>query len=96
MSVQKAKGHVDRVILKRITQPAQNKWTKMDPAFQQASLVVSFFSLISSALEAKVRTSYAALSASQGLDDGGDTDSGSDADPAETKKTRMVKYGKRS
>ena len=50
--------------MKRITHPAKNKWTKLDPAFNQAILIVFFFSLIKTALEVKARTTYEALTAS--------------------------------
>ena len=43
VSVGKARELVRNVILRRVVQPAKNKWTKMDPAFRQASLVVLFF-----------------------------------------------------
>ena len=62
---------VGRVILKRITQPAQNKWTKMDPAFQHTTLVVFFFLLIKQALERKARITYEAIVARYGPGPGG-------------------------
>ena len=54
------------MILKRINQPAQNKWTKLDPAFQQTTLVVCFFSLIKQALESKAGLTYQAVEAQYG------------------------------
>ena len=36
----------------------------MDPAFDQAVLILSFFSLVEDVLELKVRTTYEALAAS--------------------------------
>ena len=70
-SVLKSRELVGRVILKRITQPAQNKWTKMDPAFQQTTLVVFFFYLIKQALERKARITYDAVVARYGRGPGG-------------------------
>ena len=34
---------VKKVILKRTTEPAANKWTKMDPAFSQTTLQECFY-----------------------------------------------------
>ena len=65
-SVLRSRELVGRVILKRINQPAQNKWTKLDPAFQQTTLVVCFFSLIKQALESKAGLTYQAVEAQCG------------------------------
>ena len=62
-SVDKGMKLIERVILKRIPQPAQNKWTKMDPAFCQATLVACFFGLVKSVLEVIVSVTYEALTA---------------------------------
>ena len=59
VSVRKARELVRKVILRRVAQPAKNKWTKLDPAFRQVALLVHFFSLVQSALEAKVGMAYA-------------------------------------
>ena len=62
-SVDKGMKLIERVVLKRIPQPAQNKWTKMDPAFCQATLVACFFGLVKSVLEVIVSVTYEALTA---------------------------------
>ena len=59
----KAKELIDKVILRKIGEPAQNKWTKLDPAFNQAILIVVFVSLVMHALEQKVRMAYEDLTA---------------------------------
>ena len=87
---------IERVILKRITQPAQNKWTKMDPAFCQATLVACFFGLMQNALEWLVKVTYKDLTAmtpaALGQSLGEDVVEGS---PEDFKK-RKERYGKRS
>ena len=88
-SLAKGKKLISRVILKCVTQPAKNKWTKMDPAFCQATLVVCFFSLIKNALEDKVRMTYEELTASGQELDG-------EALEDENYKGRTLRYGKRS
>ena len=62
-SLKKAKELVDKVILRKICQPAQNKWTKLDPAFNLATLIVVFFALVIHALEQKTKMTYEALEA---------------------------------
>ena len=62
-SLKKAKGLVDKVILRKIGEPAQNKWTKLDPAFNQATLIVVLFMLVMHALEQKAKMTYEALAA---------------------------------
>ena len=70
-SVLKSRELVSRVILKRINQPAQNKWTQMHPAFQQTTLVVCFF-LIKQSLESKAGLTYQAVEAQYGPGPSGD------------------------
>jgi hypothetical protein len=89
VSLQRGKTLINRVILKCITQPALNKWTKLDPAFCQATLVVVFFSLIKSALEAKVKMTYEDLTASGQVQD-------EDPTAEEDYKGRIMRFGKRS
>ena len=59
VSVRKARELVRKVILRRVAQPAKNTWTKFVPAFRQVTLLVHFFFLVQSALEAKVGMAYA-------------------------------------
>ena len=94
-SVLRSRELVGRVILKRITQPAQNKWTKMDPAFQQTTLVVFFFLLIKQALERKSRITYEAVVARYGLGPGGDAILEAE-NGGEAKKHQAVRYSRRS
>ena len=94
-SVLKSRELVGRVLLKRITQPAQNKWTKMDPAFQQTTLVVFFFLLIKHALERKARITYEAVVARYGPGPWGDAILEAE-DGGEVKKQQTVRYSKRS
>ena len=54
---------MDKVILQKIGQPAQNKWNKLDPAFNQATLIVVLFMLVMHALEQKAKMTYEALAA---------------------------------
>ena len=85
---------IKQVILKRMSLPAKNKWTKMDPAFDQAVLILSFFSLVKDALELKVRTTYEALAAS-GQDFAKNPDDDNDEE-GETMKGALMRFGKRS
>ena len=91
VSLVKANTLVKKVVFKCITQPAKNKWTKMDPAFSQATLVVCFFALVRVALEAKVRVTYAALTASGQVFDEDEA-----AEDEQNFRGRMMRYGKRS
>ena len=50
-SISRALQLIKAVVLKPIAQPAKNKWTKMDPAFCQALLMMTFFSLVQHALD---------------------------------------------
>ena len=63
VSLKKAKDFTEKVVLKCITQPAKNKWTKMDPAMRQATIVVCFFKLVLVALESKSGVTYEDLAA---------------------------------
>ena len=63
VSLKKAKDFTEKVVLKCITQPAKNKWTKMDPAMRQATIVVCFFKLVLMALESKLGVTYEDLTA---------------------------------
>ena len=94
-SVLKSRKLVSRVILKRINQPAQNKWTKMDLAFQQTTLVVFFFSLIKQALESKASLTYEAVGAHYGIGPVGDAHLEAE-DGREGTKQQTVGYSKRS
>ena len=92
--MRKARELVRKVILRRVAQPAKNKWTKLDPAFRQVALLVHFFSLVQSALEAKVRMAYAeVLSAAATVWDQ-DSDSENE-DEHEQKQGRLQRSGKR-
>ena len=100
-SLSKAKRLIDKIVLRKIVQPAQNKWTKMDPAFCQATLMVFFFSLIKRSLERKVRTTYEDLAA-LGQDQlaavlAAPQPSGEDQaqENQETYKGAMMRFGKR-
>ena len=94
-SVLKSRDLVSCVILKRINQPAQNKWTKLDPAFQQTTLVWCFFSLIKQALESKAGLTYQAVEAQYGPGPSGDKHL-DDEDAREGMKQQTVRYSKRS
>ena len=94
-SVLKSRELVGRVILKRINQPAQNKWTKLDPAFQQTTLVVCFFSLIKQALESKAGLTYQAVEAQCGPGPVGDEYLEAE-DAREGFKQQTLRYSKRS
>ena len=95
VSVGKACELVRKVILRRVAQPAKNKWTKLDPAFRQVALVVQFFSLVQSALEAKVGMTYADVlhAAATVMDQDSDSEN---EDGGHKYKGRLQKYGKRS
>ena len=77
-----------------MAQPAKNKWTKMDPAFQAATIMMWFFSSVMAALESKAQITYEVLTAS-----GQDVDEPAqdDEDPeGENKKQRTMRFTKRS
>lgn len=63
VSLEKAKAHVDKHVLRSIGEPASNKWTKMDPACAQATLMACFFSFIKDALQLKSKVTYEELAA---------------------------------
>lgn len=97
VSLGRARGLIRRVILKRITEPAQNKWTKMDPAMCQAALVTCFFQLVQQSLEAKLGISYGELVALGPEDPDPDPDPDKDQAQAdqESWKGALKRYGKR-
>ena len=94
-SVLKSQELVSRVILKRINQPARNKWTKMDPASQQTTLVVLFFYLIKQSLESKAGLTHQAVEAQYGIGPVGDETLEAE-DGREGMKQHIVRYSKRS
>ena len=63
VSLEKAKEHVDKFVLRQLGEPASNKWTKMDPACAQATVIASFFGLVKNGLERKSQVSYEELAA---------------------------------
>ena len=95
-SLKKAKAKVDKFVLRKIVQPAQNKWTKMDAACSQATLMVMFFSLVKNSLEHKVKTTYEDLAA-LGQDELAHVLGGEDQaqENQETYKGAMMRFGKR-
>ena len=93
VSVERAASLIENVILKKIINPAKNKWTKMDPAMCQATLVHCFFKLIKMCLEAKCKVSYEHIQASdtqeeQNVEDMAQGDQ-------ENFKGMQLRYGKR-
>ena len=99
-SVERGSVLVAQVIMKRIVSPAQNKWTKMDPAFGQATLQACFFRLVPAALEHEVGAAFedltavdlAALGQEHGLGPGGDDQAQANQ---EYYKGQAKRYGKR-
>ena len=85
-----------QVVYKRHTLPAQNKWTKMDPAFSQTILQAHFFELTKDALERKLGITYMDLTASGQADPGDDPDGcGQAQENQESYKGAMKRFGKR-
>ena len=96
-SLEKAKRLTARVILKRIKNPAKNKWTKMHPAMAQATLIVCFFSIVQQALEAKTRVTYEELMAEGGPEEREEPQEGDGQaqDDQPSFKGLMKRFGKR-
>ena len=96
-SLEKAKRLTARVILKRINNPAKNKWTKMHPAMAQATLIVCFFSIVQQALEAKTRVTYEELMAEGGPEEREEPQEGDGQaqDDQPSFKGLMKRFGKR-
>ena len=93
--MEKAKSLVEKVVLKRVKEPALNKWTKVDPAMCQATIMAVFFRVVTMALEWKVNMSYGDLAAmAPGVAEGQDEEDPVQGDQ-ENWKGQLKRFGKR-